>query len=315
MHTAPQAPVGATVALHAHRRRRRRRALGLALGLAVLMAIPVLHAPEAEARRGGGFSRSFGRRSFRSTRPSRPMRAARPARPSSTGSGARRTWGSASGGYQRKGGLFGQRSKRGSAFSRSQRPTTAGRRLTHNARGQRMLPRTQATTTRATRASSFQRRYRQPTYRMNPTFYGGRPWGGWGYGAYSVGIWDVFFLSTVSHMFWYHHWHDPSLQQALRKDNLMQKEELARLEARVKELEAKGVPRDPNYLPPEVDPDLAYSKEYVEKHQTEFYSEPAATPEIAQPAEDSEGSWPWLAVLFGLFGVGVLVYAVFVRRY
>jgi len=54
---------------------------------------------------------------------------------------------------------------------------------------------------------------------------------------------------------------------------MLQKEELTKLEQRVKELEAEGVPRDPNYLPEGVDPDIAYSKEYVEANQSEFYAD------------------------------------------
>lgn len=285
---------------------RRRSGLLLIACLAILMAVPTVFPDIALARRGGGFSRSMGRRSF--GRRARPRRAANRSRPSSS------RWGSArQGGYKRKGGLFGnKRSTRGSAFQKGKRPLSATRSPRRNARGHRMLGRSTGAATRTQRASAFRQRHNRPNTFINNSFYGGRRWGSWGYGMRSVGVWDLFFLSTVSHMFWYHHWHDPGLQRAMRQENLIQKEELAKLEAKVKELEAKGVPRDPNYLPAEVDPDLAYSKEYVEKSQTEFYAEepPAAASEAAE--EESAGL---LWVLFGLGGLALLFYGLFIRRW
>ena len=159
--------------------------------------------------------------------------------------------------------------------------------------------------TRATRAQSYQRRHQRPTTVINNRYTGGAPWGGWGYGFGSVGMWDLFFLSTVTHMFWHHHWHDPSLKKALYQDNLLEKEELAKLEQRVKELEAAGVKRDPNYLPEDVDPDLAYAKTHVEQNPKEFYAE-------EEPArESSSGLW----TLLFLGGLGAVAYFAFLRRY
>ena len=127
-------------------------------------------------------------------------------------------------------------------------------------------------------------------------------------------MWDLFFLSTVSHMFWYHHWHEPGIQRAIRKDNLLEKQELERLEKRVAEMEAKGVPRDPNYLPQGVDPDLAYANDYVQKNQAEFYSEepPSGASESAEAQEESFGV---LWVLFGLSGLALFFYGLFIRRW
>ena len=127
---------------------------------------------------------------------------------------------------------------------------------------------------------------------------------GWGYR--SVGIWDLFFLTSVSRMFWYHHWHDPGIQRALYKENMLQKEELAALETRVKELEAEGVPRDPKYLPDGVDPDIAYSKEYVESNTDEFYAD------VEEP-EESEGGF--LSIFSFLFMMASIWYLFGVRRY
>ena len=156
---------------------------------------------------------------------------------------------------------------------------------------------------RSKRADSYGSRYSRPTTIINNRYYGGRGWGTWGWGMYGVGMWDMFFLSTASHMFWHHHWHDRRLRRALYEENLLEKEELGKLEARVKELEAQGVKRDPNYLPDDVDPDLAYSKEYVEQHPDEFYSE----------AEKESGGGLWS--LLSLGAIGFLFYTVFVRRF
>ena len=159
---------------------------------------------------------------------------------------------------------------------------------------------------------------------MGPSWHG-PGWGSWGWGHRSVGIWDLFFLMTVRDMFWYHHWRDPGIQRALYKDNLLQKEEVQRLEKRVAELEKQGVKRNPNYLPEDVDPDLAYSKEYVHHHQEDFgdaqgaagasdADEDAKTGSADSDDDDDDGVG-WLWVLFGLGGAALFFYALFVRRY
>ena len=238
--------------------------------MAALAAAP----DSAEARRGGGFSRSFG--------------ASRGA-----GSASRGSWGSARpDGYRGKGGLFGS-SQRGQGFAPRM-----------NRRGQPFLSRNQATASaRASRAQGYQQRFQQPVTVINRNYYGGGAWSGLGWGMYSVGMWDLFFLSTASHMFWYHHWNDPSLQRALYQENLLQEQELRQLEGRVRELEGQGVPRDPNYLPENVDADVAYAKDYVEKNPGEFYADSAAD-------ESQSGVW----ILLGLSAAGLLGYMLFVRR-
>jgi hypothetical protein len=245
----------------------------LTLTVLALLAIPVVPG-SAEARRGGGFSRSFGG-------------GAAPSRRSS--------WGSAKPeGYRGKGGVFGG-SSRGQGFG-------PGRGLG----GRPLLSRSQATpAARSTRAESFRRQYQQPVTVINNTYYGGGGWGGLGWGMRSVGMWDLFFLSTVNQLFWYHHWNDAAIQRALYQDHLLQDDELHRLEGRVHELEAKGAPRDPDYLPEGVDPDLAHSKEYVDAHPAEFYAE--------DQGEGRGGGGLW--VLLGLGAVGLLGYGLFLRRY
>jgi hypothetical protein len=247
--------------------------------VAGLFALPAHWPTEAEARRGRGFSRSIGRRA--------PM--------------GRSSWGSSRrSGYRRKGGLFGaKRGRRGGAMRSARRPT-------FNKRGHRMLGRSSANAkVRSSRATTHRQRYTAPRTRFNRRYYGGPAWGGYGWGMYRVGMWDLFFLSTVNHLFWYHHWQDRDIQQALYKEQLLDKAELTKLEVRVKELEAQGVPRDPNYLPEDVDPDLAHSKTYVEANQGEFYAD-------NDPSQESGmGFWSLLMLAF----IGMTVYSSFVRRY
>jgi len=130
----------------------------------------------------------------------------------------------------------------------------------------------------------------------------------------SVGVWDLFFLSTVNHMFWYHHWHSPGLQSALYHDNILQKEELRRLETRLKELEQQGVKRNPNYLPEGVDPDVAHSKEYVESHEGEIYQSPESNGQTKNDGTSSD-SGGGLTTLAFLFSLGLFFYMGFIRKY
>lgn len=119
------------------------------------------------------------------------------------------------------------------------------------------------------RAQAYEKRYTQPTTILNHRY--ALLWGSWGYGYASVGMWDLFFLSTVNNMFWYHHWNDQHIKQALYEKKILDSKALADLESQVKELEAQGIPRDPNYLPDDVTPDVAYAKEYVQNNNNQNY--------------------------------------------
>lgn len=146
--------------------------------------------------------------------------------------------------------------------------------------------------TQRERVNSYEKRFSQPTTVINHR-YTQRPWGSWGWGYGSVGIWDLFFLSTANHMFWYHHWNDQHLRQALYEKKLLDNQELANLESRIKELEAQGVPRDANYLPDDVTSDVAYSKEFID-------------------VNNSSTASGYLIYIFIILGVG---YFIFVRKY
>lgn len=97
---------------------------------------------------------------------------------------------------------------------------------------------------------------------VNPVYFGSP----FSYGHAFVGAWDLWFLMRASEMFWFHHWHDIHPYR-----NYFEAQRFAELERRVKELEQQGVVRDPEYMDPDVDPDLQLSSEYQEKHLDNVY--------------------------------------------
>jgi hypothetical protein len=114
--------------------------------------------------------------------------------------------------------------------------------------------------TRPQRVSSFNSRPIFMNY--NPGIFGGP----FSYGYAFVGPWDMWFLMRASEMFWFHHWADISPYR-----NNFNNAEFAKMEERVKKLEAEGVAKDPNYLEPGVDPDLQLTTDYQEKHLDSIY--------------------------------------------
>ncbi len=88
------------------------------------------------------------------------------------------------------------------------------------------------------------------------------------YGYASVGPWDLWFLMRASEMFWYHHWADIYPYR-----NYFDASHFAQMEARVRALEAMNIPRDDDYLDPDVDPDLQFSDDYQQRNiDTIYYS-------------------------------------------
>lgn len=110
---------------------------------------------------------------------------------------------------------------------------------------------------------------------IRPGIFGGPMTWGMGY----IGMWDMFFIMQASNLFWYHHWNEIYPYR-----DYFEEKKFAEMEARVKELEKQnnGV-RDPNYMDPDVDPDLQLSKDYQEKnldkvYYTDKYSTPQTNP-------------------------------------
>ncbi len=95
----------------------------------------------------------------------------------------------------------------------------------------------------------------------------------------------------------YHHQHD---MDAARYQALLAKD--SQLEARMKAMEAKGVPRDSTYVPAGMDSDLMYSNEYVD---AAYNPNPPAD-------SDSDGmsGWTVLLIIVGVLG-GMAVVVLF----
>ncbi|MAD59915.1 MAG: hypothetical protein CMH49_00175 [Myxococcales bacterium] len=82
-------------------------------------------------------------------------------------------------------------------------------------------------------------------------------------------MWDPYFLaSAATALFWYHHWHDSEIQEALYSDHVLEDAELTKLESKVKEYEMQGVVRDPDYLPEGISPQDAYSDSYIDRERS-----------------------------------------------
>lgn len=126
-------------------------------------------------------------------------------------------------------------------------------------------------------------------------------YGGSTFGDPFSGLFMYSLLSMSLHqqsMFHHNHWDSYSAQrrEALIRENAQLEAELAAL---------KGKPRDPNFVPEGVDPDLIYSDEFVNA---------AYNPTPVPVKDDSWGFGMWFLVLSGISLLGVGTYFVFFRR-
>lgn len=124
--------------------------------------------------------------------------------------------------------------------------------------------------TRYVRRQSYYRDYDPPTYIYNT--------------SPSFGAWDAMFmwmmldsLNDKSHyQTYYHHQNDPGMQQwrneanRLAKDNAELKAKLDSLDQKIGTMNKKGVKKDPNYLPKDVDPDVLLSEGAIDSIQPRF---------------------------------------------
>lgn len=83
----------------------------------------------------------------------------------------------------------------------------------------------------------------------------------------------------------------------------------ARLEARVRQLEANKTARDPSYVPSGIDPDLQYTDDYVDSIYNPHVESAAAPTHIGRVL-----FWVFMVVLIGGV-VAFVVYMVFVKNY
>ncbi|MDP6125442.1 MAG: hypothetical protein QGH20_06785 [Candidatus Latescibacteria bacterium] len=273
-----------------------------------IVGVSTLAVVDIEARRGGfgGFSRrSFRSSSFGKARSRAPSRARR----SSRGRSDSKAYSKNS--AQRQ---FDQRQGR--------------RASTRTTRSQAQISRTNTNVRQQVNSSRRQNRNISPTNRLdrarghstprnvviNRNYYGG---GRFGWGMYSFGIWDLFFLNWMmqSNRGFYYHRMNQSEIARLEKDKVFQQGQLNELKAEIAQMKAQGIARDPNYLPKGVDPDVPLAQNYVESQAGEIYG-PKAAEEIA--ARDREKDSKEATTLWkDLFIAGLAIWGgwfVFMRR-
>jgi hypothetical protein len=146
------------------------------------------------------------------------------------------------------------------------------------------------------------------------------------YGPY-IGMPPVIYHDPFGSLFWwwllaqnldtrahwaYHHRHEMDearYRELLRKD--------AQLEEKIRELEQKGVPRDPKYTPPNIDPDQMYTDEYVDAALNPQPRQPhTPTYPHAQPGSSLRDGLRFLARAFVVLAIfAFLIWFVFFKRW
>ena len=131
----------------------------------------------------------------------------------------------------------------------------------------------------------------------------------------NFGIWDAVFLwalldnpsSGATHV--YNHSNDAGVQEWLRnakdeaKDNEELRQKVSLLEGEVAKMQAGNLQKDETYLPKSIEPDLAFSENFVEKNRDVFYE------------SKDESSSSWVSVLIPVFMILFLGYwLIFVRK-
>lgn len=105
------------------------------------------------------------------------------------------------------------------------------------------------------------------------------------FGGYnSMFLW-MMLMNGMHSPFYYHNQSDPGVQE-WRQEAEKQAESDPEIKAKLEELdqkatqmEAQGIPKEEGYLPNDVDPDLVYSKEYVDSNPDLFYDNGARVEE------------------------------------
>jgi hypothetical protein len=136
---------------------------------------------------------------------------------------------------------------------------------------------------------------------------------------YSSFFWWWLLDQTLDQRAWWAYHHRDVMDQARYRD-LLAKD--AQLEARIRDLEAKGVQRDPAFTPNSIDPDLMYTKEYVEAaYNPQVVTVPKTTENAAnsQPARAKAPLRSALGVVVTVLAVAVflafVVWLVFFKRW
>lgn len=160
---------------------------------------------------------------------------------------------------------------------------------------------------RSERRTVFYNTYRVPTFYVSPySAYG--PFDGMFLGMMLGNYMSNAHYSTFMHS----HWTDPSIVQWRNEmdrqavNNAELRGQLNALQSQVNQMKAQGVPVDSNYIPEDVDPDMVYSDEYVDKNATDFY------PNMAPPHKESHF---FMFAFFILIAILVIRHIFFVRKY
>ena len=193
-------------------------------------------------------------------------------------------------------------------YERFRRGARSGRySQTGSKRYRSYVTRRQAVRSRPLRAGNYYTSSRRRHMGLNRSYYRPYFWGPYGYpmwGYRRLGMWDLAFLLTASHLFWHHHWNEMRHYRTY-----FDRQKWTQMEARVKALEAKGVKRDPNYLDPNLAPDLQFSKQFA-----------AQNPAVAYPGkkapkgEEPSGFFGWVLGLVLAMGIGGAIWFIFIRR-
>jgi hypothetical protein len=107
--------------------------------------------------------------------------------------------------------------------------------------------------------------------------------------------------------FFYHHQSDPYIQDFQRQasKNAELNTQMTKMQSDIDTMKSTGVAQNASYLPEDVDPDIAYSQEFVETNQDKLYS--------AAKTKEKGMRWGWW-ILIALGGF-TIVYLVFIRKY
>ncbi len=107
---------------------------------------------------------------------------------------------------------------------------------------------------------------------------------------------------------WAYH-HQADMDQA-RYQNLLARDRA--LEAKVRDLEARKVPRDPTYVPPGLDPDLAYTDAYV---NAAYNPQPSPAPAPPPSPPPPHHGMVLLTIVLVLLLLGAVVWLLFFKRW
>ncbi len=110
--------------------------------------------------------------------------------------------------------------------------------------------------------------------RLNYTIFSGP----FSYGSAYAGPWDLWFLLRASDIFWHNHW-----DEILPYKEYFNQDDFMKRDAAIKEIRLKGATPDTFALEPNVDADLQFSEEYIQKNIDRIYFtlkfiEPAGSP-------------------------------------